>query len=60
VAGADDVLIRVHAACVTIGDHHVVTGKPYLIRLSPFGGLPRPKNRVPGALMAGSTLSART
>ena len=53
VPGVDDVLIRVHAACATIGDHHVVTGKPYLIRLSPFGGVPRPKNRVPGALMAG-------
>lgn len=53
VPGADDVLIRVRAACATIGDHHVVTGKPYLIRLSSFGGLPRPKNRVPGALMAG-------
>jgi NADPH:quinone reductase-like Zn-dependent oxidoreductase len=53
VPDVDEVLIRVHAACATIGDHHVVTGKPYLIRLSPFGGLPRPKNRVPGALMAG-------
>lgn len=53
VPGAGEVLVRVHAAGVTIGDHHVVTGKPYLIRLSPFGGLPRPKNRVPGALLAG-------
>jgi NADPH:quinone reductase-like Zn-dependent oxidoreductase len=31
----------------------VVTGKPYLIRLTPFGGLPRPRNRVPGAALAG-------
>ncbi len=53
VPGADDVLVRVHAAGVSIGDHHVVTGKPYLIRLSPFGGLPRPKNRVPGTAIAG-------
>jgi NADPH:quinone reductase-like Zn-dependent oxidoreductase len=51
--GVADVLIRVHAACATIGDHHVVTGKPYLIRLSAFGGLSHPKNRVLGALMAG-------
>lgn len=51
--GADEVLVRVHAAAASIGDHHVVTGKPYLIRLSPFGGLPRPRNRVPGAAMAG-------
>jgi NADPH:quinone reductase-like Zn-dependent oxidoreductase len=47
------VLVRVHAAGASIGDHHVVTGKPYPIRLSPFGGLPRPKNRVPGMAMAG-------
>ena len=53
VPGADDVLVRVHAACASVGDHHVVTGKPYLIRLSPFGGLPRPRNRVPGTAMAG-------
>jgi 2-desacetyl-2-hydroxyethyl bacteriochlorophyllide A dehydrogenase len=53
VPGDDDVLVRVAAAGVSIGDHHVVTGKPYLIRLSPFGGLPHPRNRVPGACMAG-------
>ena len=53
IPGDDDVLVRVHAAGVNIGDHHVVTGKPYLIRLSPFGGLPRPRNRVPGACLAG-------
>ena len=54
VPGDEDVLIRVHAAGVSVGDHHVVTGKPYLIRLSPFGGLPRPRNLVPGAAMAGT------
>lgn len=53
VPGADDVLIRVAAAGASIGDHHIVTGKPYLVRLSPFGGFPRPKNPVPGAAMAG-------
>lgn len=53
VPGADDVLIRVVAAGVSIGDHHIVTGKPYLVRLSPFGGFPRPKHAVPGASMAG-------
>jgi NADPH:quinone reductase-like Zn-dependent oxidoreductase len=53
VPGDEEVLVRVHAACASIGDHHVVTGKPYLIRLSPFGGLPRPRNRVPGTTMAG-------
>jgi len=49
----DSVLVRVHAASANIGDHHVVTGKPYLIRLSPYGGVPRPKNRVLGATMSG-------
>ena len=53
VPGDEDVLVRVHAAGASIGDHHVVTGKPYLIRLSPFGGLPRPRNLVPGTAMAG-------
>jgi NADPH:quinone reductase-like Zn-dependent oxidoreductase len=53
VPADDEVLVRVHAAAVTIGDHHVVTGKPYPIRLSPYGGLPRPRNRVPGASLSG-------
>ena len=53
VPGDDDVLVRVHAANASIGDHHVVTGKPYLIRLTPYGGMPRPKNRVPGTTVAG-------
>jgi len=53
VPGDEDVLVQVHAAGVSIGDHIIVTGKPYLIRLSPFGGWPRPRNLVPGACMAG-------
>jgi NADPH:quinone reductase-like Zn-dependent oxidoreductase len=48
-----DVLVRVCAAGVSVGDYHVVTGTPYLIRLSPFGGFPRPKNLVPGTCMSG-------
>ena len=51
--GDDEVLVRVHAAAASVGDLHVVTGKPYLVRLSPFGGLPGPRNRVPGAAMSG-------
>jgi NADPH:quinone reductase-like Zn-dependent oxidoreductase len=51
--GPREVLVRVHAANVSVGDHHVVTGKPDPIRLSPYGGLPRPHNRVPGTAMAG-------
>lgn len=53
VPGDDDVLVRVRAAGASIGDHHIVTGKPYLVRLSPFGGFPRPRHPVPGAAMAG-------
>ncbi len=53
VSGAGEVLVQVHAAGANVGDHHIVTGKPYLIRLSPFGGLPGPKHRVPGATMSG-------
>jgi NADPH:quinone reductase-like Zn-dependent oxidoreductase len=51
--GDDEVLVRVHAAAVSIGDHHIVTGKPYLVRLSPFGGVPGPRHPVPGAALAG-------
>ena len=51
--GDEDVLVRVHAAGASIGDHIIVTGKPYMIRLTPYGGLPRPRNLVPGACMAG-------
>ena len=57
VPGHDDVLIRVVAAGVSIGDHHIVTGKPYLVRLSPFGGFPRPKHKVPGATMSGCVVA---
>ena len=42
VPGEDEVLVRVHAAGASIGDHHVVTGKPYVVRLSPHGGVLRP------------------
>jgi len=53
VPGEDDVLVRVMAAGASIGDHHIITGKPYLVRVSPFGGFPRPKHPVPGAAMSG-------
>jgi NADPH:quinone reductase-like Zn-dependent oxidoreductase len=36
-----------------MGDHHVVTGKPYVIRLSPQAGVLRPKSRVPGQALSG-------
>lgn len=60
VPGPDDVLVRVMAAGASIGDHHLVTGKPYLIRATPFGGLPRPRNLVPGSAMAGQVAAVGT
>ena len=52
IAGTGEVLVRVHAASVFIGDWHVVTGLPYAVR--PKIGLRRPKARVRGQEMAGS------
>lgn len=51
VARYHEVLIRFIAAGASIGDHHIITGKPYLVRLNRFGGFPRPKHKVPGAAM---------
>lgn len=52
VAGDDDVLLRVHAASAHLGDWHVMTGLPYLIRLFGFG-VRRPRARVRGTDVAG-------
>jgi NADPH:quinone reductase-like Zn-dependent oxidoreductase len=50
--GADEVLVRVHAAGVDRGVWHLMMGLPYLVRL--FGyGLRAPKNPVPGMDVAG-------
>ena len=51
--GDDDVLIRVRAAGVHIGDWHVMTGLPYLLRVVGFG-LRAPKVRVRGMDVAGT------
>lgn len=50
--GAGEVLVRVHAAGVDRGVWHLMTGRPYLIRLVGFG-LRRPKQPVPGLDVAG-------
>ena len=42
-----EVLLRVHAAGVDRGTWHLMTGRPYLMRVMGFG-FRRPKNRVPG------------
>ena len=46
-----EVLVRVHAASVNIGDCHVMRGVPYIMR--PAFGLRRPRNRIPGMDIAG-------
>ncbi len=48
----DEVLVRVHAASIHIGDWVLMTGVPFVMR---FGtGLSKPKNRVPGTDVAGT------
>lgn len=48
----DEVLVRVRAASVHPDVWHVVTGRPYLLRLM-GAGLRRPKRRIPGTDVAG-------
>jgi NADPH:quinone reductase-like Zn-dependent oxidoreductase len=51
--GDDDVLVRVRAAGVHIGDWHMMTGQPYLMRIMGYG-LRAPKARVRGIDVAGT------
>ena len=51
--GADEVLVRVHAASVDRGTWHIMSGLPYPIRLAGFG-LRRPKYVNPGRSLAGT------
>jgi NADPH:quinone reductase-like Zn-dependent oxidoreductase len=48
----DEVLVRVHAASIHIGDSHMIRGVPYVMR--PIFSLSRAKNRVPGSDIAGT------
>jgi len=50
--GDSEVLVRVHAASIHVGDLIVMTGSPYLMRMAT--GLRKPKNRVPGTDIAGT------
>jgi NADPH:quinone reductase-like Zn-dependent oxidoreductase len=51
VVGDDEVLVRVHAAAVNIGDWHLLTGTPYAVRM--VAGLFKPRQPVPGLDLAG-------
>lgn len=53
VVGVDDVLVRVHAAGVHVGDWHLMSGQPYLMRIIGFG-FRGPKARVRGMDVAGT------
>ena len=51
----DEVLVRVHAAGVDRGVWHLMTGRPYLLRL--VFGLRRPRNPVLGGDLAGTVVA---
>ena len=50
--GDDQILVRVHAASVHLGDWVLMTGSPLIMRMAT--GLHRPKNGVPGTDVAGT------
>ncbi len=52
----DQVLIHVHAAGLDRGTEHLMTGKPYAVRLA--SGIRRPRNPVPGRDVAGTVVEA--
>jgi NADPH:quinone reductase-like Zn-dependent oxidoreductase len=56
IAGDDEVLIDVRAAGLHIGDWHVMTGLPYMLRVVGFGLL-APKVKVRGIDVAGVVTS---
>jgi NADPH:quinone reductase-like Zn-dependent oxidoreductase len=46
-----EVLVRVHAAAVNIGDWHLLRGIPYIMRMA--FGLLKPRRKIPGLDLAG-------
>jgi NADPH:quinone reductase-like Zn-dependent oxidoreductase len=54
-AGDGEVLLQVHAAALSRGTLHLMTGEPYLLRLS--FGVRKPKNSVPGQDVAGTVVA---
>ncbi|MFZ0627429.1 MAG: NAD(P)-dependent alcohol dehydrogenase [Acidimicrobiia bacterium] len=53
---SDEVLIEVAAAGVDRGVWHLVTGRPYLVRLAGYG-VTKPKNPVPGLDVSGRVVA---
>ena len=56
--GADDVLVRVHAAALNPYDWHIMRGDPLIARLTGEVGLTKPKDRVAGVDAAGRVEAA--
>jgi NADPH:quinone reductase-like Zn-dependent oxidoreductase len=50
--GDGEVLVRVHAASIHVGDRLIMTGRPFLMRLAT--GLRRPRQPTPGTDIAGT------
>jgi NADPH:quinone reductase-like Zn-dependent oxidoreductase len=50
--GDSEVLVRVHAASVHVGDWILMTGSPFVMRFAT--GLRKPKNPIPGTDVAGT------
>jgi NADPH:quinone reductase-like Zn-dependent oxidoreductase len=50
--GDNEVLVRVHAASVHVGDWILMTGSPFVMRFAT--GLRKPKNPIPGTDVAGT------
>ena len=58
VIGADQVLVRVRAASIHVGDAILMSGSPFVMRMAT--GLRRPKNQVPGTDVAGTVEAVGT
>jgi NADPH:quinone reductase-like Zn-dependent oxidoreductase len=52
----DELLVKIHAASVNMGDWHLLTADIFLVRLTE--GLLRPKHSIPGADIAGRVEAA--
>ena len=59
MVGARQVLLKVHAAGMDRGTWHLMTGRPYLMRLMGFG-FSRPKNPIAGLDVAGTVIAVGT
>jgi NADPH:quinone reductase-like Zn-dependent oxidoreductase len=53
--GPGEVLVRVQAASIHVGDWILMTGKPFVMRMA--NGLRKPKNPVPGTDVAGTVVA---